>query len=174
MEVNFTTESNNTDLVQGAEEYQNIWDNDGDKIAQTMEQLSGLSFGDQKINALVCDTKISSSGYGSSPMRLRAFEPKASNQIDYKKAILIHELGHRLLDTIKPLEILLKKKNIDEHRLLYLFLFDVWQKLYGEKFAKSRVEIEKKFSQRQKKCWAWTLSFNKEERNKKFREIVVK
>jgi hypothetical protein len=44
--------------------------------------------------------------------------------------------------------------------------------LYGSEFADKAVDNEKKFSESYKEAWEWALSFSKEERSKKFREIV--
>jgi hypothetical protein len=33
---------------------------------------------------------------------------------------------------------------LDEHRVLFLFLYDVWEKLDGKGFADEQVEVEKR------------------------------
>lgn len=51
---------------------------------------------------------------------------------------MIHELGHRLLIHVP------KTKELDEHRVLFLVLYDIWESLSGRDFADRMVEVEKK------------------------------
>ena len=77
-------------LAAAVGEYERIWATDGARIVRTMQDVSGLSFTDTAITAIVSEG-VSSSGFRDTPMRLRASYP-----VDTKKATLIHELGHRL------------------------------------------------------------------------------
>lgn len=96
-------------------------------------------------------------------MKLRASYPP-----DVKKATLIHELGHRLLAGIP------KTNEIDEHRILFLVLYDIWEKLYGKDFADRMVEVEKKRRGRYdyESAWKWVLVMSKEERAAKFKALT--
>ena len=60
----------------------------------------------------------------------------------YKKATLVHEMGHRL-SFLLP-----RTAELDDHRLLYLFLYDVWTDLYGRAFADRMVAIERRIGPR--------------------------
>jgi hypothetical protein len=149
-------------LAAAAKEYQALWRAEGDKIVKAMEQVSGLKFKESEIEAGVFEG-VSYSGYpGRSPMRMRASYPA-----DTKKATLIHELGHRHLAQLEK-----RPADIDEHRVLFLFLYDVWEKLYGKEFADAQVEVEKKRRGIYPEAWQWALSMSKKEREKKFEEIV--
>jgi hypothetical protein len=63
---------------------------------------------------------------------------------------------------------------LDEHRVLFLFLYDVWGKLDGKGFADEQVEVEKRRRgvYDYKAAWEWALAQSKEERTKRFSEIV--
>ena len=100
-------------------EYERIWATDASRIARTMQDVSGLSFTDTAITAIVFEG-VSSSGFRDTPMRLRASYP-----VDTKKATLIHELGHRLQSP-------LFRRQDEEHGPLFLWLYDVWVALYGK------------------------------------------
>jgi hypothetical protein len=97
---------------------------------------------------------VSYSGYKDRPMRLRASYPE-----DVKKATLVHELGHRLNSQLRN-----RPKEVDEHRILFLYLHEVWTKLYGKWFADEMVKVEKK---RKELCdyesaWGWALTMRRE------------
>ena len=62
---------------------------------------------------------------------------RASYPPDVKKATLVHELGHRMNGQLRR-----RPRDIDEHRILFLYLYDVWESLYGKEFADQQVVIE--------------------------------
>ena len=53
------------------------------------------------------------------------------------RATFVHELGHRLALTLR------RTAEIDDHRLLYLFLYDALTDLYGADFADRVVGFER-------------------------------
>lgn len=73
---------------------------------------------------------------------------------------MIHELGHRLLIHVP------KTKELDEHRVLFLVLYDIWESLSGRDFADRMVEVEKKRKglYDYESAWKWALSMSKDER----------
>ena len=83
----------------------------------------------------------SNSGYEDKPMHLRA-----SYLPDTKKATLIHELGHRLQSDIFH-------HDEDDHKYLFLWLYDVWIKLYGREFADAQVDVERKRGRMYPAAW---------------------
>ena len=111
-----------------AREYETVWAHDGARITAAMEAASGLKFEDRAVKAMVLEVS-SSSGYKEKPMQLRASYP-----LDTKKATLIHELGHRLQSD-------LFHHDEDDHKYLFLWIYDVWIKLYGREFADARGEV---------------------------------
>lgn len=161
IKMNFTPESEK--YAEAARQYREIWDAEGGKMIEATEIVSGLKFFETEIAVIVFEG-ASSSGFGDEPMKLRASYP-----LEVKKATLIHELGHRLNSQLKS-----RPKDMDEHRVLFLYLYDVWARLYGRSFADRMVEVEKKRKgiYDYETAWNWALSLSEEERAAKFREIV--
>jgi hypothetical protein len=60
--------------------------------------------------------------------------------------------------------------------ILFLFLYYVWERLYGQEFAEEQVAVEKKRKgvYDYEAAWAWALAQSKEERVQRFKEIVGK
>lgn len=157
----FTPESEN--FVDATRRYQEIWNAEGMKMIEAMQIVSGLRFLEKEISVIVFEG-ASSSGFEDKPMKLRASYPD-----EVKRATLIHELGHRLSTQLKN-----RPKDLDEHRILFLYLYDVWAKLYGRTFADRMVEVEKKRKgiYDYETAWNWALSLSENERAARFREIV--
>jgi len=157
--INFEPESEK--FAEATRDYRSIWSSEGKRIVETMESTAGLKFESKDVRAIVFEG-VSSSGFGDDPMKLRASYP-----FDVKKGTLIHELGHRLLSPVR------KSQEIDEHRALFLVLYDIWEKLYGKEFADSMVEVEKKRKgiYDYESAWKWALEMTKEERAAKFKDL---
>ena len=151
-------------FMKASREYEEIWDSEGARIVQAVEHETGLNFQEQSIKALVYEG-ISKAGYKESPMKLRA-----SYSSDTKKATLIHELGHRIIAQIKN-----RPEDLDEHKILFLFLYDVWRSLYGTDFANHMVAVESKRRgvYDYESAWKWAMSSTVEERKKRFQELVT-
>lgn len=172
VKVTFSPES--TRFEEAARQYQAIWDADGERIVATMERVSGLKFMETKIQAVIFEG-VSHSGSVDSPMKLRASYP-----VDVKKATLVHELGHRLSFQLRFY--LGTQKELDGHRILYLYLYDVWVSLYGQSFADQQVEVEKSRTvpaafrwlagYDYRAAWEWALRLTATERSSKLREVI--
>jgi hypothetical protein len=123
--VSMTFTPQDQTFAMAAEAYRQLWVDEGSRIIEGMERESGLPFPDNHVNAVVFEG-VSRSGSGNIPMYLRASYPP-----DVKKAALVHELGHRLIAqlTIRPAD-------LDEHRVLFLFLYDLWERLRGRDFRR--------------------------------------
>jgi len=143
-----------------ARDYEDIWAGEGTKITAAMEAASGLMFEDREVKAMVLEV-ASSSGYKEIPMQLRASYPLAT-----KKATLVHELGHRL-------ESDLFHKDEDDHKYLFLWIYDVWIKLYGREFADAQVAVEKQRGRMYPAAWEFALSFTPEQRAARWKETVA-
>ena len=128
-----------------------------------MERVSGLRFLESHVNAVVFEG-VSRSGTGNTPMYLRASYPA-----NVKKATLVHEHGHRLIAQLRN-----RPGDLDEHRVLNLFLYDVWESLWGVDFANQQVTVESALTglYDYKGTWTWALSMSKEQRASRFAEIV--
>jgi hypothetical protein len=170
--VTFSAESPKFD--DATRQYQAIWDADGKRIVQTMERISGLEFMETEIQAIVFEG-VSQSGSVDSPMKLRASYPA-----EVKKATLVHELGHRLSF---PLRFYLgTQKELDGHRILYLYLYDVWVSLYGQSFADQQVAVEKGRTvptvfrwlagYDYRSAWDWALEMSATERSSKLEAVI--
>jgi hypothetical protein len=162
--VHITFVAQSDTFAAAAREYEEIWAREGDRIIAAMEEASGLTFvypafADTAITAIVFEG-VSNSGYRDEPMHLRASYPP-----DTKKATLIHELGHRL-------QAGLFRRGEEEHGPLFLWLYDVWVKLYGQAFADAQVLIEKGRRGPYPKAWDEALALSAPERAKQWHVLV--
>jgi hypothetical protein len=142
------------EFAAAADEYRAIWEEDGPRIVAALEQASGLAFPPGEIEALVSQAPPMMA-YDGRSMRLRAGYSPA-----YKRATLVHELGHRLAFLLP------RGAGLDDHRLLYLFLYDTWTDLYGEAFAIRMSSIESSIPgpYDYDAAWRWALAMSREER----------
>ena len=86
-----------------------------------------------------------------------------------KKATLVHEQGHRLIAQLKN-----RPTDLDEHRVLDLFLYDVWEDVWGRDLADQQVKFESGMRglYDYETAWKWALSFSKAERASRLAAIV--
>lgn len=146
---------------EATEEYRRIWDQEGARMAAALERVTGLTFPPGGIEALISQAPPMMA-YDGRSLRLRAaYSP------DYKRATLVHELGHRL-SFLLP-----RRDGLDDHRLLYLFLYDAWTDLYGEPFAERMASIERRIpgTYDYDSAWAWALSMTREERQARLQAL---
>ncbi len=146
-------------FTSAAAEYRQLWNAEGARIAATMEAVTGLTFPEERIEAIVSETPPMTA-YDGRSMRL-----KGSYSADYRLATLIHEMGHRLALTLP------RRGDLDDHRLLYLFLYDVWSDLYGRDYADHMVRIERRIpgGYDYDAAWTWALSMTRAERQARLR-----
>ena len=159
--VEFEPESATDAFIKAAAEYDAIWKAEGTRTIEAMERVTGITFEERHIKAIVYEG-VSFSGGGERPMRLRASYPP-----DVKKGTLVHELLHRMLSRVKP------TSEIDEHRKLFLVLYDIWVVLYGKDFADQNVAVEsrRKGLYDYESAWKWALRMSAEERAAKFKAL---
>ena len=157
LRITFTPES--PQFKAAASEYAALWAREGERIVNAMESVSGLKFDGNEVKAIVFEG-TSESGYRERPMRLRASYPP-----DTKKATLIHELGHRLESDIF--------RKGDDHPYLFLWIYDVWVKLYGRQFADEQVAVEKARGRMYSAAWEAAMALTAEQRASKWRETVA-
>lgn len=148
-------------FAPAAGEYRRLWEADGARIAATLERVSGLAFPASEIDVIVSEGRPMTS-YDGRTIRLRAGYSPA-----YKKATLVHELGHRL-SFLLP-----RTAELDDHRVLDLFLYDVWTDLYGRDFADRMVSIERRIPGRYDydAAWTWALAMTRAERQARLRAL---
>jgi hypothetical protein len=157
LRITFTPES--PQFETAAREYAELWTREGERIVNAMESVSGLKFDGNEVKAIVFEG-TSDSGYRVRPMRLRASYPP-----DTKKATLIHELGHRLQSDLFP--------KGEDHPYLFLWIYDVWVKLYGRQFADDQVAVEKARGRMYPEAWDAAMALTAEQRASKWRETVA-
>lgn len=159
--IHFEPQSPTEAFVNATAEYDALWKAAGARMVAAMERISGLPFEEREIKAVIYEG-VSFSGSGNTPMQLRASYPA-----EVKEATLIHELSHRMLGRVKT------TKEIDEHRKIFLVLYDIWVDLYGKEFADRNVAVE---SQRKglydyESAWKWALAMSAEDRAATFKTL---
>jgi hypothetical protein len=161
--VTFVPQNKNPQFDAATDEHRRIWAAEGSRIIAAMEQLSKLKFPERTVKAEIYEG-TSFSGRGSGPMRLRASYPAP-----VKKGTLVHELGHRMNSQLTK-----RPQDLDEHRLLFLYLYDLWENLYGKDFADAEVAWEKalKGLYDYEAAWNWALAMSREERLSRFGEVL--
>jgi len=148
-------------FAAAAQEYRAIWDAEGPRIVAALEAATGLDFPAAPIEVIVREG-APMTAYDGRTIRLRAgYSPL------YKKANLVHELGH-LLSFLLP-----RDPELDDHRLLYLFLYDVWTDLYGRAFADRMVSIERRIRSGYDydAAWTWALAMTRAQRRTRLRTL---
>lgn len=170
MIINFYPESDNPDFEKAAKEYAQIWKEEGEKIATTIEKISGLKFKEKVINALT----FADVSY-SVPLQL-----SSSDSLEEKKAGLVHELCHRLIvgnDIKLKGEVTNENWNLKVHKQVDLIIYDAWVELYGKDFANRMIESEINLWTGEgispyKIAWDWALAMTKEQRAEEFKKYL--
>ena len=145
-----------------AQEYRAIWVGEGARIVAALERETGLTFPDPPVAVTVRE------GVSGVTRDGRRMFMRASYSAEEKKGALVHELGHLL---VMPRTAL--RREIGEHRLLNLFLYDVWTDLYGGDFADRMVEFERRKHRRYRAAWAWALAMTREQRRARLRTLLA-
>lgn len=164
VDVRFVASS--SEFAPAVREYEQIWAADGARIIAAMEKIAGVSFvyeqfADTSITATVVE-RPSSSGFRD----LSGMELRASYPADTKRATLIHELGHRLMAG-------LYRRDEEEHGALFLWVYDVWTDLYGQRFADEQVSVERRRGGPYPQAWDDALASNRDGRAQRWRAILA-
>jgi hypothetical protein len=143
------------------DEYRQLWCAEGARVIATMERVTGYRYPGGAVDVLVSNN-TPMTAFGGRSMALKASYPQY-----YKRATLVHELGHRLAFTMP------RTADLDEHRMLYLFLYDVWSDLYGAAYAEGMVDIERRIKGRYDyaAAWDWALSMTRGERQARLKAL---
>jgi hypothetical protein len=160
--VEFRAESDS--FATARDQYEALWRAEGARIVEVMERVTGIRFdsppyADTLIGAVVFEG-ISNSGYRETPMRLRASYPA-----DTKKATLVHELGHRLQTGVG------RRSGVDEHEVLFLWLYDAWVELWGREFADAQVLVERARRGPYPAAWDAALALDAQGRAARWRSL---
>ncbi len=134
-----------------------MWCDEGMRMVQALEQTSGQAFPKTPIEVFVGSARPMASYDG------RTIWLKASYPDYYKRSTLVHELGHRLSFTMA------RTPDLDDHRLLFLFLHDAWSLLYGSDFADRMAGAERRIPGRYDYAgaWDWALAMTPEQRRQR-------
>jgi hypothetical protein len=161
--ITFSPEEKTPAFNAAVDEYRAIWSVEGSRIIDGMEKISTLRFPEKSVKVQIYEGP-SFSGRGGAPMRLRA-----SYQPEEKKGTLVHELGHRMNAQLR-----VRPQDLDEHRLLFLYLYDLYVDLYGKEFADKEVAFGKtlKGLYDYEGAWNWAMAMSREERLAKFADVV--
>ncbi len=146
-----------------AAEYREIWRTEGERISAALEQATSLEMEAGPIRAIVYEG-ISNSGYKRRiPMRMRASYPP-----DTKRATLVHELAHRVISDYTS-------KDGEDHPIIFLFVYDVWVKLWGQDFADAQVAVESERTGVYDYAGAWrdALALSPEERARRWKAFLA-
>ena len=148
-------------FAYAAEEYRRLWCHEGRRIVQALEEATGHPFPETPIEVFVANATPMTT-YDGRTMLLKASYPTY-----YKRATLVHELGHRLAFTMR------RTTDLDDHRLLYLFLHDVWSRLYGSDFADRMAQIESRITGRYDYAgaWKWALAMTPQQRRERLAQL---
>lgn len=152
---------------EAAEKYAALWTAEGERIVRTLEEVSGLGFALDSVHVLVMDGP---SWAGSGRMGMRADYPP-----DTKRATLVHELGHLLLGNRVPTDSS-GEPVVEPHRILFLFLYDVWVELWGAEFADRQVAVEsaRRGGVDYEGTWGEVLARDAEARATELRELLAR
>jgi hypothetical protein len=161
--ITFSPEEKTPAFNAAVDEYRAIWSVEGSRIIDGMEKISTLRFPEKSVKVQIYEGP-SFSGRGGAPMRLRA-----SYQPEEQKGTLVHELGHRMNAQLR-----VRPQDLDEHRLLFLYLYDLYVDLYGKEFADKEVAFGKtlKGLYDYEGAWNWAMAMSREERLAKFADVV--
>ena len=157
--INFHPECDIPRFIVGTQEYKTIWEAEGERITQAIENISGYKFRADTYNAIILDNKPST----SYPLTLRSSYPP-----DQKKSTLVHELTHKIL----PRNDLTKESSLENHKILDLILYDIWTELYGKEFADNAVRGETEWRDLYKEAWEWALAYSKEQRKEEYEKFL--
>ena len=149
-------------LTPAADHYRLLWEAEGVRIVAALEEVTGIAFPVTPIEVMIGNSPPMMA-YDRRTMRLR---PGRSD--DYRLGTLVHELGHRLAMELPH------TAELDDHRLLYLFLYDVWTDLYGQEFADRMVRIERRIPgpYDYDAAWSWALAMTREQRQARLRALL--
>ena len=162
LKIKFRPGWDKKELILETEKWQALWDREGKRITNVIQEVSGLEFKEKSINAIIYE-RVSR----SHPLSLNAYFPE-----EYRKGLLVHELCHRLLygNNIHH------DDSFEQHKQINLILYDVWEQLYGNEFAEEMVNREMNHPKapiyKWKEAWEYVLKTDKKIRKKKFSQLI--
>lgn len=156
-------------LNAAAEGYALVIERDGQRIIKALERYTGFQYLEENTLAFILSGTMSASGSAATgnPIKLGADVDSTNFE-----RILSHELGHRILSQRNI------TTSLSPHQMLDLFLFDVWESVYGEEKAKKFLELEMRDSKSPrgeklsyKAAWEWAMALTLDERKNILTEL---
>lgn len=145
-------------------EYESLWLTYGAKIQKAYKAISGLSFKEEIIEAIVGDYQSNFAGrFLSEPMLFRF-------SVRHKLGTILHELAHRFL-----LEYQFQYIGIveNDHEIIDLFLYDIIQEAFGEDAANERLNYELTFPETEiPQAWEKIIKYAKPKRQELWKSVV--
>jgi hypothetical protein len=169
----FAAQHKNPAFEGATMEYRAIWAAEGAHIIEGMEQITTLRFPEKEVKAEIFEGASNAGlSFNRDGVPTGIHGPivfRASYQPDEKKGTLIHELGHRMNVQLKK-----RPRDLDEHRLLFLYLYDLYVNLYGQPFADRQVAFGRSLRglYDYDAAWTWALAMTKGERAARFADVV--
>ena len=140
------------DFVEPADDYRRLWESEGRMIVSTLETVTGTAYPGSPIDVIVSHGRPMTAYHGRTIWLRAGYRPA------YMKATLVHELGHRLAFTLR------RPADLDDHEILYLFLYDAWTDLYGKAFADRMAGIERRIGPEYAAAWDFALAMTRDQR----------
>ncbi len=158
--------------------FSRLWDEQQKNMLAAFYEHTGLKFKQKQITIRMHEDEYASnySGNRYEPMTFN-LEYQDLSDID-RLQVLSHELGHRLLEGNR-LSTWAKYKNdedkftVEGHKLLYLFLYDVWVSAFGQETADKMAEEEARVKdKRHNRAWKWAMSKSYAKRQALIKDLV--
>lgn len=162
-----TTADESFELYLASLRYQKFWQENRGNIIASFRKHTDLDFTQKRISVRIIDERTSRAGNKHKPMELTRYREDESSA----GANLLHELAHRLLIG-NGIDTNAKNWNYVCHQHIYLFLFDVWKDVLGEKPAKESLDRERTNTYDvYKNAWDWALNQTYEQRQQKLEKL---
>lgn len=171
LDIHFHPECDLPELIKAAADYQRLWDAHRERILERFRAATGLTHAEGLINAVVWH-----GGSETCPLRFRAVPPDWDGQVDeFRRGVIIHELSHRLIRGNRArlgMPPYRPDRQLENHELIDLFLYDVWTDVFGEDFARRRVAAESRLQPFYSHAWEATLALDRTGRAAKLKSLL--
>lgn len=147
-----------------ARDYERIWLAEGERMVRVMESVSGLSFAATLDRRAPLPVEIVARA-DCADDRDGALQLPPGASDDARKAMLTHELGHRLQSGLLA-------GTADDHVPLYLWLYDAWVQLYGRDFADAQVAAERRRGGAPQAAWTVVATLTHAQRAARWQAIM--
>jgi hypothetical protein len=151
------------------------WELHGPGILRAFEEKTGINFKEHQITVRINKDPDTSSYSGTRYQPMLISQAYTHSDGYERLAVLTHELAHRLLDGHGIWsEAKSKDARVSQnHKYIYLFLYDVWEAVFGKQQAVLMGKFEEKIEdKRYQKAWLWAMSKSYVQRQKAVQRLV--